>query len=108
MNNNILVPGYYIFTDSCLMLVVNHRPCRNFTVSADQLIICVDGEIVTKLEDGSEFTGKVFAVPAGTLINMDTIESTYTNVAVLYFAATTQAYYIIKEQMQGILRIGLY
>ncbi len=99
MNNNILVPGCYIWRDGCLVLGVSHRPSRNFTVSADQLVVCMDGEIVTKLKDGSEFSGKVFAISAGTQIDMSTITHKYTDIAVLYCTATTQTYSILKEQM---------
>lgn len=101
MNNSNRVPSVYIWTDSTLLLGIAYRPTRNYTVTSDQLIVCLKGDITTVKADGSTFSGKAFLIRAGTLINVKSLtESDDTVTAILYLSATNQTYSILKEQMQ--------
>ncbi|MGH1470267.1 MAG: helix-turn-helix transcriptional regulator [Cellvibrionaceae bacterium] len=99
MKNNS-VPSVFIWRDSTLLIGTSHRPTRSYTVASDQLIVCLKGEVTTTRSDGSQFSGKVFLIRAGTVINMPSLNHDNDAVmAILYMSPANQTYSALKEQM---------
>jgi len=95
------VPTTYIWRKGGLYLGATCVPVRSLKISSDQLVVCLEGEIVTTREDGSEFSSRSFLLKAGTRTNISTFDSSTAVLAVYYISSVSQEYFLLESLMGG-------
>jgi len=101
MDSKISVPTAYIWRDSALYLGATYVPARDTKITSDQLVICLDGEIVTTRADGSQFSSRSFLLKAGTVSKVSNFDSTSAILAIYYINAVSQDYPLLQSLMAG-------
>ncbi len=101
MDKKLTVPTAYIWRESGLYLGATYIPARDIKLTSDQLIICLEGNVVTTRSDGSQFTSRSFLLKAGTINKASNFDSTSAIVAIYYLNATSQDFSILQTLMKG-------
>lgn len=83
-------------------LLVTNVPVeqRRTTAAADQLIVCLEGEILVRTEQG-EVAARSFLIRAGTVVESWQVDASSAIGAVCYLNPIGQDYHVAKELMTG-------
>lgn len=91
----------FIWRDRSLFVSAVPLPQRGFTVTADQLVVCLQGETrVQTLHDG-EVAARSFLLRAGTAVDESQVDATGVLAAACYLNPIGQDYHVVKEFMTG-------
>ncbi|GAB1261095.1 helix-turn-helix domain-containing protein [Aurantivibrio plasticivorans] len=84
MNTNNKTPKLYIWQNYGLFLGTTFVPLSTHSVTADQLLLVIEGEIIKKKENGEEVVVHSILIRAGATIDMATVDASTAVIAIFY------------------------
>lgn len=96
-----VVPRLYIWSKRSLYLGAHYVPEREYTVSWDQLVVCLEGEVILKLAEGSHRACRSILLRAGTTVPIEDIDTSKATLAVCYLNPIGQDYMALQTMMCG-------
>lgn len=93
------VPKLYIWHNRSLYLGTMYIPLREYTVAADQLVVCLSGEIVLLNDDGTRRSFRSLLLRAGTPVDMSRADTSNATIAICFLDPIGQDYFALREAM---------
>lgn len=92
------VPKLYIWHKRTLYLGTMYVPLREYMVVADQLVVCLDGEVVVHREQGNQ-RFRTMLLRAGTTVEMSKVDTSSAIVSICYLDPLGQDYAAVRAAM---------
>ncbi len=93
------VAKLYIWRDRSLLLSSIPIPQKEFTATADQLVVSLQGEIKVHTKDEGIISGRTFLIRAGTRVGQNVSDGSNSVPAVCYLNPIGQDYSVLKQLM---------
>jgi AraC-like DNA-binding protein len=93
------VPKIIIWKDRSVYLGTHHVPLKKYTVTADQLVVCLSGQIDIHVDDGNVFTFRTALLKAGTNVTIDRADTTQAIIAIAYLSPISQDFSALQQSM---------
>lgn len=90
----------YLGPQRTLLLGASHINVRDYTLAADQLMVCLEGSITWRLRDGRVENFRTVLLRAGTPIRLRDIDTSTATTAVCFLNPTGPDYAVLKQRMQ--------
>jgi len=99
MNTIKLVPKFFIWKRSRLYISTGNLPLRKHTIGWNQLLVCIEGEMLINLENGQQQSTRSCLIRAGTLMDDATINISGATLAIYYLSPISQTFLVLQDQM---------
>jgi AraC-like DNA-binding protein len=99
MNTIKLLPKFFIWKRSRLYISTKTLPLRKHTIGWNQLLVCIEGEMVIHKEDGEALLTKSCLVKSGTVIDDFNIDTSGAVLAIYYLSPISQKFFVLQDQM---------
>jgi AraC-like DNA-binding protein len=93
------VPKLYIWLNRTLYLGTMYVPLRKYTVAADQLVVCLSGEIILDLDEGHQESCRTILLRAGTTVDTSKLDARSAIIAICYLDPLGQDYAALRTAM---------
>jgi len=99
MNTIKIVPKFFIWKRSRLYISTGNLPLRKHTIGWNQLLVCIEGEMLIRLENGQQQSTRSCLIKAGTLIDDANIDTSGAILALYYLSPISQKFFVLQGQM---------
>ncbi|OUS29188.1 hypothetical protein A9Q99_08725 [Gammaproteobacteria bacterium 45_16_T64] len=99
-NRSTSPPKLYIWKDSRLFLGTKSIVFRNYTLAWDQLLVCMQGEMLIRKSNDKKVTSRTCLIRAGTIVDNQDINTTNAIVTIYYLNPISQDYCVLENSMK--------
>jgi len=99
MNAIKIMPKFFIWKRSRLYISTGHLPLRKHTIGWNQLLVCIEGEMLIRLKNGQQQSARSCLIKAGTLIDDANIDTSRATLALYYLSPISQTFLVLQDQM---------
>lgn len=100
MNKTPKVPKLFVWENYGLYLGTNQIPLSTYSVTSDQLLLVIEGEILKKKDSGDMVAIRSVLIRAGATINMSTVDASTAVIAIFYLDPLGSELRYLQTRMQ--------
>jgi len=93
-------PKLYIWKNCRLFLGVKNIQFRKYTLAWDQLLVCMQGEMLIRKNNGEQVVSRTCLIRAGTIVDNENINTSNSVVTVYYLNPISQDYGVLENRMK--------